>query len=296
MSSEPFNRFIGTYQARIEARLNALFDNIPSHSTSLIAAMRYSLLGGGKRIRPLLAYAAAEACGTSSKATDDFAAAVECIHAYSLIHDDLPAMDDDDLRRGKPTSHIAFNEATAILAGDALQCLAFQTLADSNHASADCVVRALGELSRAAGVHGMVIGQAIDLEAVDSSPSIENLQTMHFHKTGALIEASTVLGALSTQAGDEQIQALRQFARAIGLAFQIQDDIIDVTSDTQTLGKAQGKDAENNKPTYVSLLGLEQARAKAQALKDEAIAALAPLAGKAEILERLANFIVDRQH
>lgn len=287
--------FFQRHQARIETHLAALFDTQTSYDTRLLESMRYSLLSGGKRIRPLLVYASADACSDTPTAVDDFACAVECVHCYSLIHDDLPAMDDDELRRGMPTNHIAFDEATAILAGDALQCLAFETLSQAA-CSAQNRISAIQALSRASGAQGMVMGQAIDLHAVDTHPDLAVLERMHLHKTGALIEASIVLGAIAANASTEQIGALRIYARAIGLAFQVQDDILDVTSDTATLGKHQGADAERNKPTYVSLLGLSQAQEKAQALCDEAIAALAPFGERGKVLRELAHYIVQRQH
>lgn len=291
------DEFISRYQARIESKLAHLLEDINSYDTSLIDAMKYSLLGGGKRIRPLLAYAASQATGTINNATDNFASAIECVHVYSLIHDDLPAMDDDDLRRGKPTCHIAFDEATAILAGDALQTLAFEAAIESQHLlSPQTSIRAISELTRASGARGMVVGQAIDLDAVNSNPSLPQLENMHKHKTGALIEASVVLGALSTEALDTDIEMLRRFAQTIGLAFQVQDDILDVTSDTETLGKSQGADIKLNKPTYVSLLGLKGAQEKVKDLHQDAINALAPFGKKGQMLALLAQYIVNRIH
>lgn len=294
--SEALRDFMSRYQTRIEAHLAEFTGTIQHFDTRLIESIRYSLLGGGKRVRPLLAYAAANAVGTVNPSTDAFATALECIHVYSLIHDDLPAMDDDDLRRGKPTNHIAFDEATAILAGDGLQSLAFQAISEAPEASDAQKLAAITCLSRAAGIHGMVMGQAIDLHFVDETPSLEQLETMHRHKTGALIEASVTLGALSAGASQDQISTLQSYAHAIGLAFQVQDDILDVTSDTQTLGKTQGADIERNKPTYVSLLGLEGAQAKAQELRNKAIQKVENLGDKANILVDLADYIVNRQH
>lgn len=288
-----FHLFREQHQSRIEVRLTKLFESVESHDTRLIESMRYSLLNGGKRIRPILTYAAAQACGEINDSTDDFAAALECIHVYSLIHDDLPAMDDDDLRRGKPTNHIAFDEATAILAGDALQTLAFETISNAQ-ASADTRINAIRILTHAAGMQGMVMGQAIDLHAVATTPELHVLERMHLHKTGALIEAAVLLGALSTHADHQAQSLLQHYARNIGLAFQVQDDILDVTSDTQTLGKVQGADAERNKPTYVSLLGLEQAKEKADELCQEAIKTLEPLGENATMLVNLAQYIVQR--
>ncbi len=292
----PVRDFISHYQSRSETRLNRLLSQLDNKGTTLIEAMRYSVLGGGKRMRPLLAYAAAGAVGKINETTDDFASALECMHVYSLIHDDLPAMDDDALRRGKPTCHIAFDEATAILAGDALHTLAIETIATSSHVPPDAKLAAIQELARSAGASGMVLGQSIDLESMDRALTIEQLEVMHVHKTGALIEASVVLGAISANASKNQIESLRQYAKAIGLAFQVQDDIIDVTSDTQTLGKTQGADQRLNKPTYVSLMGLKDAQSKAASLKDEAIQSLSVFAGKAKTLIDLAEYIVNRTH
>ncbi len=246
-------------------------------------------------MRPLLCYAAAEAVSETQPATDAFAAAIECIHVYSLIHDDLPAMDDDTLRRGKPTCHIAFDEASAILAGDALQCLAFEIIGDTPCDNAT-KVSALQCLSTASGISGMVIGQAIDLQAVNTQPTLGQMENMHRHKTGALINAAVRLGAISAGASQDQIHSLRTYSNALGLAFQVQDDVLDVTSDTETLGKTQGSDHERNKPTYVTLLGLDEARKKAQSLRDEAVEALSPFGAKGTILKSLADFVVERQH
>ncbi len=283
------------YQARIEQQLSALLARMPEHDTTLIEAMRYSLLNGGKRMRPLLCYAAAQAVGNINSATDAFAASIECMHVYSLIHDDLPAMDDDDLRRGKATSHIAFNEATAILAGDALQCLAFGSVGNAD-IGAEQKVEALQILALRAGAAGMVMGQAIDLGAVDRTLDLPQLEIMHRHKTGALIEAAVSMGALSAGASSEQINALSSYAKALGLAFQVQDDILDVTSDTATLGKTQGADIERNKPTYVSLLGLEGAKQKAESLRNHAVSVAQPFGERGSILVALANYIIERIH
>ncbi len=287
--------FSAHHQARIEQQLSALLERLPDHNTRLIEAMRYSLLNGGKRMRPLLCYATAQAVGTTNSATDAMAAALECMHVYSLIHDDLPAMDDDDLRRGKATCHIAFNEATAILAGDALQCLAFETVAKANM-SAEHKVEALQILAMHAGAAGMVMGQAIDLGAVDTALDLPQLERMHRHKTGALIEAAVSMGALSVGASSEQIHQLSVYAKALGLAFQVQDDILDVVSDTATLGKTQGADIERNKPTYVSLLGLAGAQQKAQALRDQAVDVAKCFGERGTILAALADYVIERSH
>jgi geranylgeranyl diphosphate synthase type II len=259
--------------------------------------MRYSTFNGGKRVRPALCFAAAEAVASSNSNTAKVAAAVEMIHAYSLIHDDLPAMDDDDLRRGKPTCHIQFGEATAILAGDGLQSLAFQLLTELSDIPAQTTVELIALLSRLGGCAGMVTGQAIDLAATGTALNLQQLKTMHAHKTGALIEASVVMGAMATaQASQEQLAALKEFSRAIGLAFQIQDDILDVESSTEQLGKQQGSDVTNQKSTYTSILGLEQARAEAAALYNQSMQALEIFADKADSLRAIASFIIKRNH
>ncbi len=285
-------------QQRVDAALERLFQAPASDLERLYAAMRYSVINGGKRVRPLLVYAACESLGGDLAQADGAACAVELIHAYSLVHDDLPAMDDDDLRRGQPTTHIAFDEACAILAGDALQSLAFEVLGSDagNPADAALRLRMLATLSRAAGPAGMVGGQAIDLAAVGIKIDQQALERMHRHKTGALIEASVVLGAMASgKASAIQLNALQQYAQAIGLAFQVQDDILDVESDTATLGKTQGKDEANDKPTYPALLGLEAAKAYALELRDQALAALRDFDERAEPLRQLAEFIVARR-
>lgn len=291
----PLSEFLSRFQQRIEQQLATQFEKLAEHDTSLVKAMKYSALEGGKRVRPILCYAAAQSLGDIPAAADDFACALECIHVYSLIHDDLPAMDDDDLRRGRATNHIAFDEATAILAGDALQCLAFEIIANSSHANAEQKIAAIQVLGKAAGARGMVLGQAIDLEAVDQARSIDQLENMHRHKTGALIEASVSLGAIAADAPPEAKEQLSHYARALGLAFQVQDDILDVVSNTETLGKTQGSDQDKNKPTYVSLLGLETARNKANDLRNDAKAACRNLGANAETLAALADFVIERQ-
>ena len=285
-------------QARADAALAALLVAPLSELERLYAAMRYSVINGGKRIRPLLVYAACEALGGRNEQADGAACAVELIHAYSLVHDDLPAMDDDDLRRGLPTTHIAFDQAAAILAGDGLQALAFEVLADElrNPQAADTRLRMLSILALAAGPAGMVGGQAIDLGSVGHKLDQTALELMHRHKTGALIEASVSLGALASgQADSTALAALANYARAIGLAFQVQDDILDVESDTATLGKRQGADIARDKPTYPALLGLDAAKAYALELRDQALNALQGFDQRAEPLRALARFIVDRR-
>lgn len=282
-------------RSRIEDRLSgALDDPAQARAARLGEAMRYSVLGGGKRLRPILVYAAGQALGASDDDLDAPAVAVELIHAYSLVHDDLPCMDDDDLRRGQPTCHRAFDEATALLAGDALQTLAFEVLADTGHSRA---ARMVATLARCAGRAGMAGGQALDLAAVGQQTDVDMLMTIHHHKTGALIEASLSLGALAApDVNEEQMTALNDYARAIGLAFQIQDDILDVTGSTEVLGKTQGADALRDKPTYPALLGLEEAQRRARALLDQALAALAPLGKQGETLAALACYMIERDH
>ncbi|HBX54158.1 (2E,6E)-farnesyl diphosphate synthase [Pseudomonas sp. UBA2684] len=293
---------IAAYQAhcqrRVDSALEPLFEAPRPELTQLYQAMRYSVINGGKRVRPLLVYAACEALGGEPQRADGAACAVELIHAYSLVHDDLPAMDDDDLRRGQPTTHKAFDEASAILAGDGLQSLAFEVLADArrNPQNAEVRLAMISSLARAAGPAGMVGGQAIDLGSVGMKLNQAALESMHRHKTGALIEASVRLGALASARADERaLKALHNYAQAIGLAFQVQDDILDVESDTATLGKTQGKDQANDKPTYPALLGLDAAKAYALELRDQALHALRPFDSAAEPLRELARYIVERR-
>lgn len=293
---------IGAYQASSQARVNAALEtlfNAPGPELArLYEAMRYSVMNGGKRVRPLLAYAACEALGGQAEQANGAACAVELIHAYSLVHDDLPAMDDDDLRRGQPTTHKQFDEACAILAGDGLQSLAFSALLDPNLSDCPAQIRLdmVSALALAAGPAGMVGGQAIDLGSVGLKLDQGALEYMHRHKTGALIEASVKLGALASgRATSGQLQALQSYARAIGLAFQVQDDILDVESDTQTLGKRQGADIARDKPTYPALLGLDAAKDYALELRDQALAALRPFDTAAEPLRDLARYIVERR-
>lgn len=268
--------------------------------STLEQAINYSLLSGGKRVRPLLVYASAAAPGNDqavdSDAADKVAVAVEMIHAYSLIHDDLPAMDDDDLRRGQPTCHKAFDEATAILAGDALQTRAFQLLTEADGCDAQTRLELIKILSYATGQTGMVGGQAMDLGAVGECIDLDQLETIHRLKTGALIRAAVAMGACLAGADPEQRQALDRYAESIGLAFQVQDDIIDIESDTATLGKTQGADQAMDKPTYPSLLGLVGAKQKATALQQQALRALQGFGASAEPLRALANYIVSRNH
>ena len=292
------NGRVGAYQQRIEQVLERCLASSDSATARLHAAMRYSVLGGGKRLRPVLVYLTGEVLGAPLARLDAPAAAVELIHAYSLIHDDLPAMDDDDLRRGRPTCHRAFDEGTAVLAGDALQALAFAVLADDTTQMPDAErVRMLSVLARAIGTAGMAGGQAIDLEAVGRPLAADAIERMHRRKTGALIQASVELGALAAGVpAGPTAASLAEFGAEIGLAFQIQDDILDVTGETDVLGKLRGADAALGKPTYPSVFGLEAARARARQHRDRALAALRVLEAAAEPLRELAYFVVDRAH
>jgi geranylgeranyl pyrophosphate synthase len=284
------------YQRRIEEVLTRALD-IPGAATPrLLEAMRYSSLAGGKRVRPVLVYATGESLGAPLEKLDAAAASVELIHVYSLVHDDLPAMDDDDLRRGRPTCHRAFDEATAILTGDALQARAFEVLAQAPETiSPGERIDMLRVLADAIGTRGMAGGQAIDLEAVKQHLDEPQLECMHRQKTGALIRASVALGALSAGCADAaQRAALGEFGAEIGLAFQIQDDILDVEGNTTILGKRAGSDADRVKPTYPSILGLDKARARARIHRDRAIAALAPWGDRFETLRQFAQFLVAR--
>jgi geranylgeranyl diphosphate synthase type II len=285
---------------RVDQALSRAIDTLPA-TTTLSEAMRYSLFNGGKRVRPVLVYASGLAVSQELgqdgwTKLDHIACALEAVHAYSLVHDDLPAMDDDDLRRGKPTCHIAFDEATAILAGDALQTLAFELLCETPAVSDSVKLELLRQLTRAAGARGMVLGQALDLAAVNKQLDLAQLENMHRHKTGALIRASVTMGATGCGATEAQLQALENYAIAIGLAFQVQDDILDVTTDTATLGKQQGADVARNKPTYVSLSGLDGARAMTTDLHRQALAALSDFDERAEPLRQLATYIVERTY
>lgn len=286
---------------KVEAALEKALPAADEAPQKLHQAMRYAALGAGKRLRAALVYAAGQGSAQQSALPSALehtlgraAVAVELIHAYSLIHDDLPCMDDDVLRRGKPTVHIQFDEATAMLAGDALQPLAFAQLAQMSVAPA-LVVQAVNVLSQAAGSQGMVGGQAIDLASVNTRLDLEQLQHMHRLKTGALIEASVQLGAIVTAANSDIRMALENYGSAIGLAFQVVDDILDVTADQQALGKTPGKDAADNKPTYVSVMGLEQSRTFAQQLHEAALDAIKPLGEPACRLRELADLIIHRQ-
>ncbi|HQQ62436.1 MAG TPA: (2E,6E)-farnesyl diphosphate synthase [Pseudomonadales bacterium] len=294
MSSD-FPAFLQACQQRVQQTLESVLPKTDEPASRLKHAMRYSALNGGKRVRATLVYAAAEAVsGKSPPETDSAACAVELVHAYSLVHDDLPAMDNDDLRRGQPTCHIAFDEATAILAGDALQTLAFEHLATSD-LSAEIRCQLVLMLAQASGATGMVAGQDMDLAAENSRISLAELESLHRHKTGALITASVQMGAIVASASEEQIQALTRYAEAIGLAFQVQDDILDIEGSTEELGKTQGADIALNKSTYPSLLGIEQARQRSLDLRDDAIKSLSIFGPPADHLRALAHYIINRK-
>ena len=292
-----FQDWAQAMQLRMEAALQRLLPPGEIAPQRLHQAMRYAVLGGGKRIRPLLAFAAGELAGADPGRVEIAAAAVELIHAYSLVHDDMPCMDDDDLRRGKPTCHVQYDEATALLTGDALQSLAFQLVAGPGLANdAALQLEMVRILAVASGSRGMAGGQAIDLASVGAQLALPELEFMHIHKTGALIRAAVQLGALCGQPlAAAEMEALQHYAKCIGLAFQVVDDILDAESTTATLGKTAGKDAENNKPTYVTILGLAAAKDKADELYDEAVAALAVFGERALRLREIAGFITHRK-
>ena len=304
LSAVDFSAWLSERAQHVEQVLARVLPQEDAVPARLHHAMRYSVLGGGKRVRAALVYAAAHACrsplSTQPDAERDWAqdlaaAAVELVHAYSLVHDDLPCMDDDVLRRGRPTVHVQFDEATALLAGDALQPLAFDLLAQMPIAP-PLIVQAIRDLAQAAGSLGMAGGQAIDLESVGKALTQQALQQMHVLKTGALLGASVSLGGLAGGATAQQRSALDAYSEAMGLAFQVIDDVLDVTADSSQLGKTPGKDAAANKPTYVTLMGLAQARAFAGELHQRALAALSPLGDSAILLAGLADFIVLRDH
>lgn len=294
-----FKEFIKSCQIRIDAALEKWLPPENRLPEKLHRAMRYSVFNGGKRMRPMLTYATGKAIGIDINNLDGAACAVELIHAYSLVHDDLPAMDDDDLRRGKPTCHIVFDEATAILAGDALQTLAFTVLASDKYTTSPAKnrIEMFKTLAEASGSYGMVGGQAIDLDSVGKTIDLPALENMHIHKTGALIRASVRLAALTPVDVDENVLTrLDHYAKCIGLSFQIQDDILDEESDTQTLGKTQGKDRDHNKPNYPALLGLSGAKEKAYDLHKEALHSLEILGKEADLLRALSLYIIQRKN
>jgi len=287
------------FQQRINLFLEKKLSQLVINDNKLHQAMSYGLLIGGKRIRPYLVYITGEALGVSLKDLDGISGALECIHAYSLLHDDLPAMDDDDLRRGKPTCHKAFDEATAILAGDSLQTLAFDILA--NHNFSEIVkpkqVKLIQQLISASGYQGMCGGQALDLAATDKEINLEQLETLHSLKTGALLEASVLMAAeCADHISKQDKQTLKEYAQLVGLAYQVQDDIIDITSTQEQLGKPSGSDLASNKSTYPALLGLQGAQQKAENLFQQALQALARLPYNTQSLADFATFIIKRSH
>ncbi|MBI1907222.1 MAG: polyprenyl synthetase family protein [Rhodocyclales bacterium] len=297
MSANDFLEWKSGIQQHMESALAAILPDPGIAPDRLHDAMRYAVLGGGKRVRALLLHAAGQLSGASVTQLDRAACAVELIHAYSLVHDDMPCMDNDVLRRGKPTVHVEYDEATALLAGDALQTLAFQVLAEQPlTASPVDQLEMVALLALASGSRGMAGGQAIDLAAVGQQISREELEFMHLHKTGALIRASVLLGARCGRGCDPRLLApLDHYGKLVGLLFQVVDDVLDAQSDTATLGKTAGKDADQDKPTYVSLLGLSAARELSHNLLHEALAAIAPLDDRANRLRELASYIVHRK-
>ncbi len=300
VSSVELSGWLQAHAQRVEGVLDRLLPPADMSPVRLHEAMRYATLGGGKRVRAALVYAAGHACSGSRRdnveqALDLAAASVELVHAYSLVHDDLPCMDDDSLRRGKPTLHVKYDEATALLAGDALQPLAFDWLSRMP-VDPGQVVESTRLLARAAGSLGMAGGQAIDLASVGKTLTREELQRMHTLKTGALLSASVALGGIAAAASATERQALEAYGHAMGLAFQVVNDVLDVTADTVKLGKTAGKDAASNKPTYVALMGLSQAQAFAGELHQFALDAVAPLGDSGRLLAGMADFIVLRDH
>lgn len=291
-----FTDWMAQIQQRTEGALASVLPEATIAPQRLHSAMRYAVLGGGKRVRPLLAHAAGELSGAPAQDVDRVACAIELIHAYSLVHDDMPCMDDDVLRRGKPTVHVEYDEATALLAGDALQTLAFQVLSDTPMRAGPAAQLAMvRHLALASGSRGMAGGQAIDLAAVGVQLGPEELEFMHVHKTGALIRAAVLLGANAGQGLDSaDVDHLDRYAKVLGLLFQVVDDILDAAADTATLGKTAGKDAENDKPTYVSLLGLADARRLAEDMLVDAKAHLCSFGPRATRLEQLADYVVHR--
>ena len=289
--------FFADYLNLIDSALAEFLHELVVADSKLAAAIQYSTLLGGKRIRPILALTTAKCVGADIKTALPAACAIEFIHAYSLIHDDLPAMDDDELRRGQPTCHIAFDQATAILAGDALQAMAFELISRDYALPAEIRLRMIQTLTSASGPKGMVYGQALDFHSVGKTLDLNALERMHRHKTGMLIEASVTLGALTggSAVSEEQLSLFKAYAQAIGLAFQVQDDILDVISDTQTLGKKQGADQAMNKPTYPALLGMQGAQAKLRGLHEEALENLGHLKSfDTSELAAISHFIIDR--
>ena len=285
------------YSHRIDQYLQNTLEQLPNDAPKLKEAMAYSLFNGGKRVRPFLVYGLGQMLGLSLEQLDPCAAAIECIHAYSLVHDDLPAMDDDDLRRGKPTCHIQFDEATAILVGDALQSLAFQLLAENHRVSAEFAFSGFNSYPWRAGLNGMCGGQSLDIESTNQAINIEALETLHKLKTGALIEVTAkMVAAVALGLNESQTQALETYVSCLGLAFQVQDDILDVTGNTEALGKPQGSDESLNKSTYPKLLGIDGAKALATELHIKATSALRQLPYNSDIMFDFANYIIARNH
>ena len=291
-----WQEFARSHQLRINQHLDQHFTALPATAPRLAAAMRHGALIGGKRMRPLLVYAVGSLNGTALAQLDDAAAAIELVHAYSLVHDDLPAMDDDELRRGQPTCHIAFDEATAILAGDALQTEAFSLLANARGLTAEQRLALVTALAQASGYAGMCGGQALDLAATGVSLSLEALIQVHRHKTGALIRAAVQMGAICANLPATQRDALDLYADAVGLAFQVHDDVLDEAADTATLGKPQGSDKALNKSTFVAHLGIDGARDHARELVQQALHALAAIPYNTAILAALASYAIERTH
>lgn len=291
-----FGDWMQATQSQVEGQLDQFLPSADTVPHKLHAAMRYALLGGGKRVRPLLVRAAGELFDADAGTLARAACALEMIHVYSLVHDDMPCMDDDALRRGKPTVHVAYDEATALLVGDALQSQAFMLLAEGAAIPPARQMAMVRLLAQASGSAGMCGGQAIDLDSVGLALSLQQLEQMHQLKTGALLRAAVVLGALAGKdVTQDELAALDAYARAVGLAFQVVDDVLDATADSATLGKTAGKDAAANKPTYVSILGLEPSKALAEQLRCDAHAALAPFGDKARRLREMADLVVQRK-
>jgi geranylgeranyl pyrophosphate synthase len=299
VTDQDLSSYLDSCRSRVEAALDRWLPAPQTPPQRLHAAMRYAALSSGKRVRPMLVYAGGQAFGVAPESLDGAACAAELIHAYSLVHDDLPAMDDDDLRRGQPTCHRAYDEATAILAGDALQTLAFQILAQDPALAVTPEGRLamIDTLAGASGSHGMAGGQALDLAAVGRDLDLPQLENLHIHKTGALIRAAVRLGTLGApQAPAAAVAQLDRYAKCIGLAFQVHDDILDVLGETAVIGKTQGKDAASGKPTYPTLLGLEESREKAAQLVADALDSLSGMGEEVAPLRALARYIVEREH
>ena len=290
-----FGVWLQAGSARAEAALDLRLDSAQLLPQRLHEAMRYAAQGGGKRIRPLLVFAAGELGNSNPEVLDAAAAAIEMIHAYSLVHDDLPCMDDDDLRRGRPTAHKAFDEATALLVGDALQTKAFEVLVGTQ-GTAEMRLSLIGELSKASGSLGMAGGQAIDLESVGQKLDLTALKQMHAMKTGALLSCAVRMGAIAAELDAAALLKLTQYSTALGLAFQVVDDVLDATADSQTLGKTAGKDAADDKPTYVTLMGLDYAQKEAKELQIQALDSLSGFGSSADALRALAKLVVERKN